>query len=82
MHPLRGSGLPFVFLDPSDNSGLQWARFLRCRTLTRPTTDNYATAAVALRTANDSITRVTPLMIMLTPTKMPIAQAELDGHCR
>jgi hypothetical protein len=36
---------------------------------------------VARRTANDSITRVTPLMIMLTPTKVPIAQAELDGHC-
>ncbi len=41
---------------------------------------NYAIAAVALRTANDSITRVTPLMIMLTPTNVPIAQTELDGH--
>ena len=36
--------------------------------------------SVALRTANDSITRVTPLTIMLTPTSVPIAQAELDGH--
>ena len=42
---------------------------------------NYATAVVTLRTANDSITRVTPLMIMLTPTRTPIAQAELIGHC-
>jgi len=42
---------------------------------------NYAAAVVTLRTANDSITRVTPLMIMLTPTRTPIAQAELDGHC-
>jgi len=40
----------------------------------------YATAAAVLRTANDSITRATPLMIMLTPTKVPIAQTELDGH--
>jgi hypothetical protein len=38
--------------------------------------------SVAFRTADDSITRVTPLTIMLTPTKVPIAQAELDGHCR
>ena len=44
--------------------------------------DNYPTLAVTLRTANDSITRVRPLMIMLTPTKVPIAQPELDGHCR
>ena len=43
---------------------------------------SYATAAVALRTANDSITLATPLMIMLTPTKVPIAQTELDGHWR
>jgi hypothetical protein len=43
---------------------------------------NYPILAVTLRTANDSITRVTPLMIMLTPTKVPIAQPELDGHCR
>jgi hypothetical protein len=43
--------------------------------------NNYAIAAAALRTANDSITRVTPLMIILTPTKVPMAQAELDGHC-
>jgi hypothetical protein len=42
---------------------------------------NYATAVVTLRTANDSITRVAPLMIMLTPTRTPIAQAELIGHC-
>src|ERR1700731_3275572 len=37
--------------------------------------------SVALGTAKDSITRVTPLIIMLTPTSVPIAQAELDGHC-
>jgi hypothetical protein len=37
--------------------------------------------SATLRTANDSITRVTPLMIMLTPTSVPIAHAELDGHC-
>ena len=46
-----------------------------------PNNGNYAAAVVTLRTANDSITRVTPLMIMLTPTRTPIAQAELDGHC-
>ena len=43
---------------------------------------NYANAVVALRTANESITRVTPLMIKLMPTSVPITQAELDGHCR
>src|SRR5208282_1051920 len=37
--------------------------------------------SVALRTANDIITRATPLKIMLIPTSVPIAQAELDGHC-
>jgi len=49
--------------------------------LPRQQVENYATAVVTLRTANDSITRVTPLMIMLTPTRMPIAQKELNGHC-
>jgi len=44
--------------------------------------DDDATAAVTLRTANDNINRVMPLMIMLTPTRVPIAQLELDGHCR
>jgi hypothetical protein len=34
-----------------------------------------------LRTANDIAVRATPLMIMLTPTRVPIAHAELDGHC-
>src|SRR5208337_3101770 len=37
--------------------------------------------SVALRTANDIIARATPLKIMLIPTSVPIAQAELDGHC-
>lgn len=37
--------------------------------------------AVALRTVEATITRVTPLKMRLTPTKVPIAQAELDGHC-
>jgi hypothetical protein len=35
----------------------------------------------SLRADNDNMTRVTPLMIMLTPTRTPIAQAVLDGHC-
>ena len=43
---------------------------------------NYATAVAIRRTANDSITRVTPLMSRLMPTSVPITQAELDGHCR
>src|SRR5713226_840767 len=68
------------------NGGAPSGSSLECRTLERRTLErrnngNYATAVVTLRTANDSITRVTPLMIMLTPTRMPIAQAELDGHC-
>ncbi len=49
--------------------------------LPRQRAENYTTAVVTLRTANDSITRVTPLMIMLTPTRIPIAQKELNGHC-
>jgi len=44
--------------------------------------DNDAKSTAALRTANDSISRVTPLTIKLTPTNVPIAQLELDGHCR
>jgi hypothetical protein len=39
-------------------------------------------ADVARRTANDSMTRLNPLMIRLAPTKVPIAHAELEGHCR
>jgi hypothetical protein len=39
-------------------------------------------AAATLRTASENITRVTPLIIMLTPTSVPIAHAELEGHCR
>jgi len=65
-----------------------WAKSKNPRTRTdliqhlpRQQVENYATAVVTLRTANDSITRVTPLMIMLTPTRMPIAQKELNGHC-
>src|SRR5215470_13468454 len=37
-----------------------------------------AAEAESLRTANESITRVTPLIIMLTPTNVPIAHAELE----
>jgi hypothetical protein len=39
-------------------------------------------AAATLRTANENITRVTPLIIMLTPISVPIAHTELEGHCR
>ena len=44
--------------------------------------DEVQAAAATLRTANDNITRVTPLIIMLTPTSVPIAHIELEGHCR
>jgi hypothetical protein len=37
--------------------------------------------ATTLRTASDRDTRAMPLRIKLTPTRVPIAQAELDGHC-
>jgi hypothetical protein len=47
--------------------------------------DGYAaidvTAPVSLRNANDSITRASPLMSKLTPTSVPIAHSELEGHC-
>ncbi len=39
-------------------------------------------SVVALRTANEIATRVMPLKTMLTPTSVPMAQAELEGHCR
>ena len=42
--------------------------------------DAYAAAGAVLRTANDNITHETPLKRMLTPTTVPMAQAELDGH--
>ena len=35
----------------------------------------------ALRTAKVSAMRVMPLIIRLTPTRMPIAHSELEGHC-
>ncbi len=37
--------------------------------------------SVTFRIPIDIMTRATPLMIMLTPTSVPIAQAELDGQC-
>jgi hypothetical protein len=43
--------------------------------------DNDGKSTAALR-ANDIISRLTPLMIRLTPTNVPIAQLELDGHCK
>src|SRR5260370_6639433 len=45
------------------------------------TSHSYATAAAVLRTASDNITRETPLMMRLTPTNVPIAQAELPRPC-
>jgi hypothetical protein len=41
----------------------------------------YAIWVAIFRTAIDSISRVTPLMIMLIPTKVPIAHTELEGQC-
>ena len=41
-----------------------------------------AAAAESLRAANENITRVMPLIIILTPTNVPIAHIELEGHCR
>lgn len=38
--------------------------------------EGHAGAAASLRTANENITRVTPLIIMLTPTNVPIAQTK------
>jgi hypothetical protein len=41
--------------------------------------------SATLRTANDSITRVTPLMIMLTPTSVPthgVYLKEIQGRHR
>ena len=43
---------------------------------------NVGATLAPLRTAQDTNTRVTPLKIILTPTSVPIAQAELDGHRR
>jgi len=42
---------------------------------------NAVIVSLALRAANDIITRATPLKIMLMPTSVPIAQTELKGHC-
>jgi hypothetical protein len=36
---------------------------------------------VARRTAHDIAMRVNPLIIMLTPTSIPMAQIALNGHC-
>ena len=52
------------------------------RDVTRNTSDeeDEDVLSIAWRTAHDIITRATPLKIMLMPTSVPIAQAELDGH--
>ena len=42
---------------------------------------DYAAAGLVSRTANESITREIPLKIKLIPTKVPMTQTELDGHC-
>jgi len=38
-------------------------------------------ARLAARTASESINLEIPLNIKLIPTKVPITQTELDGHC-
>lgn len=38
--------------------------------------EGHAAAAASLRTANENVTRVTPLIIMLTPTNVPIVQTK------
>lgn len=38
--------------------------------------EGHAAAAACLGTPNENITRVTPLIIMLTPTNVPIAQTK------
>jgi len=47
-----------------------------------PCKRNYAAAAATLRTEKEIITRERPLTSMLAPTSVPIAQAELAGHCK
>jgi hypothetical protein len=42
---------------------------------------SYAKLPATFRTASDSMIRVTPLIIMLIPTSVPIAHTELDGQC-
>ena len=42
---------------------------------------SYASDDATLFTANDSMMRVTPLMIILIPTSVPIAHTELVGQC-
>ena len=69
-----------IFLKGVDNPMFH---FVIDRTNLRSLVPNERHAAAAtLRTANENITRVTPLIIMLTPTNVPIAQTELEGHCR
>jgi hypothetical protein len=70
-----------VFLKRVNNAMLHFVKPFPTPRVRLPIT-TYAATVVALRTANESITRVTPLMIILTPTKVPMAQIELDGHCR
>src|SRR5205823_10441997 len=41
----------------------------------------FAAAVVPRETADESIRREMPLKIRLTPTRVPIAQAELKNHC-
>ena len=77
MHPLRESIHPYTFLI---------ADMAQVDRLSPPHAalggENDASLATAFRTANANINRVTPLMIMLMPTNVPIAHLELDGHCR
>ena len=65
---------------PIDGYGQMKPTFVRRLRVTLSKT-TYAAAAATLRTVKESITRETPLMIMLTPTSVPIAQAALAGHC-
>jgi len=69
-----------------------WEHFKRCPPLPRSLRQggegkkkNHAAFGVSIgaasfRTACDSMMRVMPLINMLTPTKVPSAQAELEGQ--
>jgi hypothetical protein len=41
----------------------------------------YASLSARCLAASDNMIRVTPVIIMLMPTKVPITHTELDGQC-
>jgi len=75
------SGMQLVSLGSNGNRKWKSAKPHTPSYLSKAKNCSYAICVANFLTASESISRVTPLMIMLIPTSVPIAHTELEGQC-